>query len=131
MVRDAVARGEYAFGLTDTDDANGAVVDGFPVQWLLPDQHGLGTLLIPNTVALVKGGPNPEGAKRLIEYLLRPGVEKRLAESRSIQIPLNPTVSAPESVPAISDIHTMTPSFPEIAAQMEKSATRLRELLVR
>ncbi len=131
VVRDAVARGEYAFGLTDTDDANGAVVDGFPVAWLLPDQDELGTLLIPNTVALIKHGPNPEGAKQLIEYLLSPDVEKRLAESRSIQIPLNPAVTAPKSVPVISDIHTMSPSFPEIAAQMETSATRLRALLVR
>lgn len=131
VVRDAVARGEYAFGLTDTDDANGAVEDGFPARWLLPDQEGLGTLLIPNTVALIKNGPNPDGAKALIEYLLSPAVEKRLAESRSIQIPLNPAVTAPESVPDIREIHTMKPSFSEMAAQMESSADQLRTLLVR
>lgn len=131
VVRDAVARGEYAFGLTDTDDANGAVVDGFPVRWLLPDQDGLGTLLIPNTVALIKDGPNPAAAERLIEYLLSPEVEKRLSESRSIQIPLNPSVSAPESVPDYATIHTMKPSFSEMAAQLEESATQLRALLVR
>lgn len=37
-VRDLVARGEFAWGLTDTDDANGGVLDGFPVTWLFPDQ---------------------------------------------------------------------------------------------
>lgn len=76
VVRDAVARGDYAFGLTDTDDANGAVEDGLPVKWLLPDQDGLGTLLIPNTVALVKGAPHGDGARQLLSHLLSPEVEQ-------------------------------------------------------
>jgi len=35
-VRDFVAAGEYAVGLTDTDDANGAIEDGKPAKWLFP-----------------------------------------------------------------------------------------------
>jgi len=129
-VRDRVARGEYAFGLTDTDDANGAVEDGLPAKWLLPDQDKLGTLLVPNTVSLVKSGPNPEGAKQLIEYLLSPAVEERLARGRSIQIPLNPAVPAQEKLPAIGDINVMDVSFEEMAGQMETAARQMRELLV-
>ncbi len=108
-VRDLVARGEYALGLTDTDDANGGVVDGFPVGWVLPDQEpgGLGTLVLPNTVALVRGGPNPDAGRRLIDYLLGPEVELALASSRSIQIPLNPAVEVPENVPELAKIRTM------------------------
>lgn len=131
VVRDAVARGEYLFGLTDTDDANGAIEDGLPAKWLLPDQDGLGTLLIPNTVALIKNSPNGDGAKQLIEYLLSPAVERQLAESRSIQIPLNPAVPTPENVPAIADIKTMDTSFDAMADAMENSANQLRALLVR
>ncbi len=130
-VRDRVARGEYAFGFTDTDDANGGIEDGLPVQWLLPDQKDLGTLLIPNTVSLIKGAPNREGGKRLIEYLLSPAVEQRLAEGRSIQIPLNPAVKAPEKLPAIADIKVMDVTYAATAAQMETAATQLRELLLR
>ena len=130
-VRDRVARGEYAFGLTDTDDANGAIEDGLPAKWLLPDQEGMGTLLIPNTVSLIKGAPNAEGAKRLMEYLLSPAVEKRLAESRSIQVPLNPAVDAPDKVPAITDIKVIDVTYAATAAQMDRAAGELRELFVR
>ncbi len=128
-VRDLVARGEYALGLTDTDDANGGVLDGFPVAWVLPDQEagGLGTLVLPNTVALVRGGPNSESGKRLIDYLLGPEVEAALAASRSIQIPLNPAVKAPENVPALAEIRTMDVDFDEISRRMPQTAAFIRE----
>lgn len=128
-VRDMVARGEYAWGLTDTDDANGGVEDGFPVKWLLPDQAegGLGTLVIPNTVALISGGPNTTGGKALIDFLLSAEVEGRLAQMRSIQIPLNPSVKAPERVPALTIIRTTPVSFEAAAAAMSTSAAFMRE----
>ena len=93
-VRDMVASGAYAWGLTDTDDANGAVEDGLPARWQFPDQEqdGLGTLVIPNTVAVVKHAPHPEAARKLVDYLLEPDVERALAEMRGMQIPLNPAV---------------------------------------
>jgi len=123
-VRDMVARGEYAIGLTDTDDANGAVEDGLPARWLLPDQEegGIGTLVIPNTVALIKGGPNPDGGKKLIDYLLSPEVEGRLARMRSIQIPLNPAVETPDNVPDLAKIRAIGVSFDAIAENMPDAA---------
>ncbi|MCC6487090.1 MAG: extracellular solute-binding protein [Candidatus Hydrogenedentes bacterium] len=128
-VRDQVAAGEYAWGLTDTDDANGAVEDGRPAKWLYPDQgpDGLGTLVIPNTVALVKGAPHPDAAKKLIDYLLSPQVEEALSKMRSIQIPLNPNVNAPERVPKVSDTRTMAVTFEDIAARMESTAAFVKE----
>ncbi|NLF32641.1 MAG: extracellular solute-binding protein [Planctomycetes bacterium] len=86
-VRDVVAAGQRAFGLTDTDDALGAMKDGKPVAVLLPESH-TGAILIPNTVALIAGAPHPRAGQRLIDYLLSPEVERRLAASRSGQIPL-------------------------------------------
>ncbi|MFC1734822.1 extracellular solute-binding protein [Candidatus Hydrogenedentota bacterium] len=126
-VRDMVARGEYAIGLTDTDDANGAVEDGLPARWLMPDQEQEGTLVIPNTVALVKGGPNPEAGKALIDFLLSPEVETRLAGMRSIQIPLNPAVKAPENVPDLTRLRTMKVDFNAVAARMASTAEYIRE----
>ncbi len=132
-VRDLVARGEYAWGLTDTDDANCAVEDGFPARWLLPDQEegGLGTLVIPNSVALVKGGPTLEAGKALIDFLLSPEVEQWLAASRSIQIPLNPAVKASETVPILSSIRAMHTDFEKIAEVMPHSAQFIREEFLR
>jgi iron(III) transport system substrate-binding protein len=95
-----VAEGRFAVGVTDTDDALIELNAGKPVAIVFPDRDGhpdhprLGVLYIPNTVALVKGGPNPAGGQKLIEYLLRPETEVRLAEGGGFQIPLNPNVKA-------------------------------------
>lgn len=86
-VRDLVASGEYAFGLTDTDDAYLAIREGKPVDVLIPDAAE-GAVLLPNTVSLVAGAPHPEAGKKLIDYLLSAEVERRLAEGPSAQIPL-------------------------------------------
>jgi iron(III) transport system substrate-binding protein len=86
-VRDLVASGERALGLTDTDDAHGAMLDGKPVAVVVPDA-GQGAVLIPNTVAIIAGCPHPEQARLLIDYLLSAEVERALAEARSAQIPL-------------------------------------------
>lgn len=128
-VRDRVAAGDYAWGLTDTDDANGAVVDGLPAKWLFPDQEegGLGTLLIPNTVALVKNGPNPVGGKALIDFLLSAETERRLSEMRSIQIPLNPIVDAPTGVPKIDSLKAMAVTFDAVAEAMPASSEFIKQ----
>ena len=57
-----------------------------------PNYSRMGTLFIPNTVAMIKGCPNPDGAKKLIDFLLSPEIETKLAQSASRQIPLNPQV---------------------------------------
>lgn len=128
-VRDLVARGEFAAGLTDTDDANGAVEDGFPVKWIVCDAgaEGAGALIVPNTLMLVKGGPNPDAGRALIDYLLRPEVEELLARTRSIQIPLHAGASIPESIPAIAGLPTMNVSFDAIAQMLPISSAFIQE----
>jgi iron(III) transport system substrate-binding protein len=92
-----VGRGQFDVGMTDTDDAFAELDAGRPVALVYPDADppagsGRGTLFIPNTVALIKGCPHPEEGKKLIDYLLSPEVEAKLARSKSRQIPLNPRV---------------------------------------
>jgi iron(III) transport system substrate-binding protein len=95
-----VSQGQFAVGMTDTDDAIIEVLAGKPVTIILPDRDGhpdhprMGTLFIPNTLAVIRACPNPEGARKLVDYLLGSPVEKKLAESESHQIPLNPNVQA-------------------------------------
>jgi len=131
--RDMVAQGELNVGLTDTDDANGAVVDGRPARWLFPDQGEgqLGTLVIPNSVALIHGAPHAEQGKRLIDFLLHPAVEVRLALSRSLQIPLSPDLHVPETVPRLRDIRAMAVDFEAVAALMEPTARFIQEEFAR
>lgn len=97
QVATGVGAGQYALGMTDTDDAMAEIDAGRPVAMIFPDgdapqNSDLGVLFIPNTVAMIKDCPNPEGAKRLIDYLLSVEVETKLAQSKSRQIPLNPQV---------------------------------------
>lgn len=93
----AVATGEADLGMTDTDDVWLAQQQGMNVELVYPRHAppddgsvGSGTLLIPNTVGRVTGGPNPETAGVLIDFLLSEQAERILAESASGNIPLRP-----------------------------------------
>jgi iron(III) transport system substrate-binding protein len=90
QVAQKVAAGQFAFGLTDTDDAMIEIERGEPVTIVFPDQgeNQIGTLLIPNTLAIVKNGPNTDRGKRLANRLLAADVEQRLAAGPSAQYPL-------------------------------------------
>lgn len=86
----AVGRGDLFMAFTDTDDALMEMESGKPVDMIYPLDGGY--MLIPNTLSLVKNCPNPEGGKALIEFLLSPENEIRLANSASAQIPVNPAI---------------------------------------
>lgn len=116
----AVAAGQAAFGLTDTDDASIEVDHGRPVKIVYPDQgqDQMGTLFIPNTLAIVRGCPHAEAARRLIDYLLSPEVERRLALCESRQIPLGANVDRKDlNLPPPASTRPMKVDF-EAAAKM-------------
>jgi iron(III) transport system substrate-binding protein len=83
-----------AVGLTDSDDAIDEVRAGREVKIVFPDRDGMGTLFIPNSLCIPRGCPNPEGARRLVDFLLGPDVERALAEGPGTQMPLNPKIKA-------------------------------------
>jgi iron(III) transport system substrate-binding protein len=129
--RDVVVQGEVPIAFTDTDDVNVAIQKGEPVGMLFPDKTGLGTLMIPNTIALVAGGPNPDEGKRLIDYLLSRDVESKLAFSDSMQIPVRDGIAKPAHVPDYSDIGAMTVRYQDIADNLKPSALYSRMLFKR
>ena len=65
QVATAVGSGQIAFGMTDTDDAMGEIEAGSPVAIIYPDRNPgeLGTLFIPNTLAIMKGVCPPESGR--------------------------------------------------------------------
>jgi iron(III) transport system substrate-binding protein len=89
-VRDLVARGDCEVGLTDSDDVWIGKERGDPIEMVFPDQdkESGGTLLIPNSAALIKGAPHPENARRFLDWLLRPETESMLAKGPSHQMPV-------------------------------------------
>lgn len=126
----AVGRGELAFGLTDTDDAIIEVENGQPVRIVYPDQaeDEMGTLFIPNTVCLIKGSPNPEEARQLLDYLLTPEVESTLALGRSAQFPVNPQVKDKSRAATTQEARWMEVDFSAAAKQWPVAAEFLRDL---
>ena len=131
VAADLAARGEVEVAVTDLDDAFVRIDDGKPLGIVYPDQHGIGTLLTPDTVALVKGGPHPDAGRRLIDYLLSREVEAALARARSRQIPLRPGVPGPAGVPPIRSLRVMALDLPTLARDQQATDRFLRELFLR
>ena len=133
QVAEAVGRGQIAFGLTDTDDAIIEVEAGRPVKIVFPDQeaNGLGALFIPNTLCIVKNGPNTEAAKKLADFLLRPEIEARLAEGPSAQIPILASGDARKTsrVEPPAPVKWMAADFATAEAKWEVAGQTLRDLL--
>ncbi len=138
-VRDRVASGELRVGLTDTDDAYVALEKGLPVGIVFPDQEvgspgldrPLGTFVIPNTVALIAGGPHDEEGRRLIDFLLSRETEATLARAESAQIPLRAGVEGPE-IPGMPERLIWTKvSYDDVAMGVEAMREFLEKLFVR
>ena len=130
VVRDVVAAGEVPLGITDTDDVHVAMLRKKPVAMIFPDQQTVGAFLIPNTVALIKGGPHPETGKKLIDFLLSPEVENLLAESDSRNIPVRKDSEKVAGLPSLNDLKIMKINYQEAAGYIEKSDKFCRALFV-
>lgn len=130
QVARGVADGRFAAGVTDTDDAVIELRAGKPVAVVFPDADGVGTPFLPNTVALVRNGPNPDAGRRLVEFLLRPETEKRLAEGGGFQIPLNPAAAAelPPQILRPPRARAVAVDFDRAADAWEATQSFLREL---
>jgi len=129
VVRDLVVRGEVKLGLTDTDDVNVALEAGDQIGMVLPDRDGMGVPVMPNMVSLVANAPHPEEGRRLIDYLLSPEVERQLAQSEAVQIPLHVGVEGPKNMPAIDTFTPMTLDFAKAASRVEDVTARLATIL--
>ncbi len=125
-VKRLVVSGEAAIGLTDTDDAAVAVRSGAPVRVVYPDRDGLGTVLMPTVAVLISGAPNMENAKRLIDYLASPQVERLLAFADCAQMPLRADVPRPPHVGSADAVRAMKINYQWVGEVMEQVHPYLR-----
>jgi iron(III) transport system substrate-binding protein len=77
-----VGQGQAWVGLTDSDDIAAGQRQGFPIAGLPMNGE---TLLIPNTVAVVRGAPNPAAAEHLFSYLQRRPVAESLMAAQALE----------------------------------------------
>ncbi|MBA3563857.1 MAG: extracellular solute-binding protein [Gammaproteobacteria bacterium] len=131
-VRRRVAAGDFAIGITDTDDFNVALRERKPVGIVYPDHDGIGTLVIPNAAVLIAGAPNPEGGKRFIDFLLSPETEEALAHSAAAQMPVRSGIPIPAYVRSLTEITPMQVDYDKLADELERLSNGfLREWVTR
>lgn len=123
--------GEIEVGLTDSDDVMSGQRNQWPVDMVFEaaDKPGkvtglpsLGSVVIPNTVGLVRGGPHPNEARRLMDYLLSAEVERALATSDSRNIPIRPALAKELGSLTVVDA---APASPEDCAKAMDAADAL------
>ncbi|MFT7679718.1 MAG: iron(III) transport system substrate-binding protein [Planctomycetota bacterium] len=130
-----VGAGTWAWGWTDTDDFNVALLKGYPVAAVFPDQTApesggkpLGTLLIPNTISIMKDAPHLDAAKRFVDWALSRELEERLAHSRSAQIPVRADVPRPDHVR--SDFEIMEVDYAVLGARIGERTRTLKDMFL-
>ncbi len=113
-----VGRGEVAIGMTDFDDIAAGQREGYPIVALplSPD-----SLLIPNTVGLVRGGPNPVGGRQFIKWLTNLQALHRLVAANAIEGMDPLKVSAT----------TLAPNWPAILKDLENATGELKRVFLR
>ena len=123
----AIRQGEIDICMTDTDDVWVGQENGWNIE-LIYEPIGVGqgalkstgSVVMPNTIALVRGGPNPDAGRRLIDFLLSPRVERLMAESASRNIPVHPSLAAEFA-------ELMVPQAPDL--DLDQAATLVPQAL--
>ena len=120
--------GRVALAATDTDDVVLANRNGATLEMIYPDMGDGGTLLIPNSIAILKGSRNEQAARKLVDFLVSADVEEMLARSASQNVPVRPALreKLAMQMPPETDI-----SYEAVADAMPEAAELVREILTR
>jgi iron(III) transport system substrate-binding protein len=126
--RDRVLSGEVWIGLTDTDDIEVVRRRGAVLGESFLEQDGV--VLLPNVIAIVKGGPNPQQAEQLAIWLLRKEVEELLAVSSSRQVPLSKDAQVPASGLSISLLDPVIVDWSQAALELPDAIREAERILL-
>ena len=100
----AAGKGETTIGITFLHDSVAQTVQGYPVKTVAPCE-GTGYEIISSSI--IKGAPNPEGARKWIDFVLSPEGQNVALTVGKFQIPSNrnakvhPMAPRPEEVKLI------------------------------
>ncbi len=112
-----VARGEAWLGLTDSDDIFAGQREGLPIAALPLTEE---SLLIPNTVAVIRNAPHPANAQKLFDYLQRRHVADKLVQANAL-----------ESATAATETSTLKPNWESLLRDLETTTKQLNEIFLR
>lgn len=117
--------GEAAVGITLEDNAYRYVAGGGPVKIIYPED---GTTAAPDGIALVKGGPNPDAAKKFIDWALSKEAQDFLVEQMGRR-PVRSDVTVSSDLPPMSDIVTVPYDFAWSAGSKKEFVAKWTEIV--
>jgi len=135
-----VGRGEAWIGLTDSDDIAAGQREGLPLAALSLTEE---SLLIPNTVGVIRNAPHPANAQTLFEYLQQRKVAEKLvqanalesadiSEGRVIRVPESSAVSlVKDSQSSSLRERTLNPAWDALLRDLETTTKQLNEIFLR
>ncbi len=125
VTKDMAVSGQVAIGYTDTDDAKVAVNDGEPVAMVFTDQEegGLGNLITPNTVCIIKDCEHPDEAKAFVDYIVSLEMEKKLIEMDFFDLSIRPDAD----VDGLS-VKGMTVNLKDVYEMLEVASDDMQEI---
>ncbi len=97
----AAAKGETTIGITFLHDSVAQAVQGYPIKTVAPCE-GTGYEIISS--AIIKGGPNPEGAKKWMDFVLSPAGQNVAITVNKFQIPSNKNAQIHPLAPKPGDV---------------------------
>jgi len=89
-VPEAVNTGQYGIGVVIDFFGLSAIASGFPVDFVYPSL----TSVVPASVAIVKGGPNPDNARAFVNFLLGQDGQMLLFSKDIARLPVIPDLYA-------------------------------------
>jgi iron(III) transport system substrate-binding protein len=113
-----VAKGEAWIGLTDSDDIAAEQREGAPIVALPLTEE---SLLIPNTVAIVRGAPHRQSAEELLEYLQRPKIVEELIAAHALEGMSRQSVTNA----------TLKPDWSKLLANLDAGTESLKQIFLR
>jgi iron(III) transport system substrate-binding protein len=87
-----VGTGEYTLGVAFVHALARYRAQGFPVTMVVPPA----TAGEVGAVSIIAGGPNPENARRFVDFILSPRAQQAFVD-QSLTTPLHPDVALPEA----------------------------------
>ena len=113
----AAARGETTVGIVFQHDIVTQVVKGFPLEVVSPCE---GTGYEIGSMSIVKGGRNPESAKKFYDFALDADIQQMAASVGAYQVPSNASASPPKEAPDLSSIKLIDYDFKKYGSSTER-----------
>lgn len=130
QVREATSRGEAAVGIANHYYYHLQVAEGTRnIEVIYPDQgaDGMGVLYSPTGIGIVMGGPNPGGARRLVDFLAADRQAQEFYAKANFEYPIIAGVPLPPDVRPLAQFTRMKVTYQQLGELRDSTLRLIRE----